>query len=94
MYQSLVYHWVAEMKTTRLVLAVMTLLVRNTNAGTQEQLEACRQQIDSLDQRIVELVQERAQVVERLGKIKGEAHLPVFNRPIDWIFSWAMTPEW
>jgi hypothetical protein len=41
------------MKATRLVLAVMTLLARNTNAGTQEQLEACRQQIDSLDQRIV-----------------------------------------
>jgi hypothetical protein len=40
------------MKTTQLVLAVMTLLARNTNAGTQEQLEACRQQIDSLDQRI------------------------------------------
>ncbi len=46
------------MKTTRLVLTVMTFLVQNTNAGTQEQLEACRQQIDSLDQRIVELVQE------------------------------------
>jgi chorismate mutase / prephenate dehydratase len=45
--------------------------------GTQEQLEACRQQIDSLDQRIVELVQERAQVVESVGKIKREAHLPV-----------------
>ena len=65
------------MKTTRLVLAVMTFLVHNTNADTQEQLEACRQQIDSLDQRIVELVQERAQVVEKVGKIKREAHLPV-----------------
>jgi hypothetical protein len=30
------------MKTTRLVLAVMTLFARNTNAGTQEQLEATR----------------------------------------------------
>jgi chorismate mutase len=76
-YQSLVYHRVPEMKTTRLVLAVMTFLIHNTNAGTQEQLEACRQQIDSLDQRIVELVQERAQVVEKVGKIKREAHLPV-----------------
>jgi chorismate mutase len=65
------------MKTTRLVLAVMTLLARNTNAGTQEQLEACRQQIDSLDQRIVELVQERARVVEKVGNIKREAHLSV-----------------
>ena len=73
----MVYHRVPEMKTTRLVLAVMTFLVHNTNAGTQEQLQACRQQIESLDQRIVELVQERAQVVEKVGKIKREAHLPV-----------------
>jgi chorismate mutase len=65
------------MKATRLVLAVMTLLALNTNAGTQEQLEACRQQIDSLDQRIVEIVQERARVVEKVGDIKREAHLPV-----------------
>lgn len=65
------------MKTTRLVLAVMTLFARNTNAGTQEQLEACRQQIDSIDQRIVELVQERARVVEKVGNIKREAHLSV-----------------
>ena len=65
------------MKTTRLVLAVMTLFALNSNGGTQERLEACRQQIDSLDQRIVELVQERARVVEEVGDIKREAHLPV-----------------
>jgi chorismate mutase / prephenate dehydratase len=55
----------------------MTLLALDTNGGTQERLEACRQQIDSLDQRIVELVQERARVVEEVGDIKREAHLPV-----------------
>jgi chorismate mutase / prephenate dehydratase len=55
----------------------MTLLALNTDAGTQEQLEACRQQIDSLDQRIVELIQERARVVEQVGNIKRQAHLPV-----------------
>lgn len=65
------------MKTTPLVLAVMTLFGLDANAGSQEQLEACRQQIDSLDQRIVELVQQRAQVVEQVGNIKREAHLPV-----------------
>src|ERR1700730_17256292 len=64
-------------ETTRLVLAVMTLFVLDAKAGPQEQLEACRQQIDSLDQRIVELVQQRARVVEEGGKIKREAHLPV-----------------
>jgi chorismate mutase len=55
----------------------MTLFVLDAKAGPQEQLEACRQQIDSLDQRIVELVQQRARVVEEVGKIKREAHLPV-----------------
>lgn len=65
------------MKTPGSVLAVMTFLTLNTNAGTQEQLEACRRQIDSLDQRIVELVQERARMVEQVGNIKREAHLPV-----------------
>jgi chorismate mutase len=66
-----------SMKTTRLVLAVLTLLAANTRAGTQEQLAAYREQIDSLDQRIVELFQERARVVEEVGNLKREAHLPV-----------------
>ena len=47
------------------------------NAGTQEQLAAYRQQIDSLDQRIIELCQQRARVVEEVGNVKREAHLPV-----------------
>ena len=65
------------MKTMRLVFAVMTLLPLESRAGTQEQLSACREQIDSLDQRIVQLIQERAQVVAEVGKIKRDAHLPV-----------------
>jgi chorismate mutase len=65
------------MKTTRLVLAIMTLFAGHINAGTQEQLAAYRQQIDSLDQRIIELFQQRARVVEEVGNVKREAHLPV-----------------
>jgi chorismate mutase len=65
------------MKTTRLFLAVLTLFAGHTIAGTQEQLAAYRQQIDSVDQRIVELFQQRARVVEEVGKIKRQAHLPV-----------------
>ena len=65
------------MKIMRLVLTVMTLFAADTNAGTQEQLAAYRQQIDSLDQRIVELIQQRARAVEEVGNIKREAHLPV-----------------
>jgi len=65
------------MKTTRSALAVMTLFAADTNAGTQEQLAAYRHQIDSLDQRIVELIQQRARAVEEVGNIKREAQLPV-----------------
>ena len=59
-----------------LVLAVMTFAL-NLNAGTDERLAACRQQIDTLDQRIVGLIQERARIVAEVGDIKREAHLPV-----------------
>ena len=62
---------------TLLVSVVMNLLVLETRAGTQERLAACREQIDSIDQRIVQLVQDRARVVEEVGNIKREAHLPV-----------------
>jgi chorismate mutase len=65
------------MKITRLVLVLMTLFAANTRAGTQEQLATYREQIDSLDQRIVELFQQRARVVEEVGNIKRQAHLPV-----------------
>ena len=61
------------MKTTPLLLAVMTFAL-NLNAGPEESLAACRQQIDTLDQRIVELIQERARVVAQVGDIKREAH--------------------
>jgi chorismate mutase len=65
------------MKTTRLVLAFMTLFAAETPAGTQDRLAGCRRHIDALDQRIVELLQQRARVVEEVGNIKREAHLPV-----------------
>lgn len=56
--------------------AVRTLSTE-THAGTQDRLAGCRRQIDALDQRIVELFQQRARVVEEVGNIKREAHLPV-----------------
>jgi chorismate mutase-like protein len=55
----------------------MTLFALETKAGTEEQLAAYRQQIDFLDQRIVKLIQDRARVVEEVGKLKREAHQPV-----------------
>jgi chorismate mutase len=65
------------MKTSRLILAFMTLFATETPAGTQDRLAGCRRQIDALDQRIVELFQQRARVVEEVGNIKRGAHLPV-----------------
>ena len=65
------------MKTIAILLLFMPLLTADTKAGTQDRLEACRQQIDSLDQRLVEMIQERARVVQQVGAIKREAHLPV-----------------
>jgi len=41
----------------------MTLFAADINAGTQEQLATYRQQIDSLDQRIVELLEQRARAM-------------------------------
>ena len=55
----------------------MTRLAPNSNAGIEQRLAACREQIDTLDQRILELIQERARLVAKVGDIKREAHLPV-----------------
>ena len=68
------------MKTTVILFAFMNSLTRNTEAGSQERLTACRQEIDSIDQRLVELIQERARVVQEVGSIKGGAHLPVTDK--------------
>jgi chorismate mutase/prephenate dehydratase len=65
------------MKMTKIILAVITPFALNMDAGTQERLEACRQEINSLDQRLVELIQERARLVEEVGAIKREAGLAV-----------------
>jgi chorismate mutase len=40
-------------------------------------LATCREKIDSLDQRILQLAQDRARVVQQVVNIKREAHLPV-----------------
>ena len=66
-----------SMRTNRIIFAALTLFAVNMEAGTTERLEACRQEIDTLDQRLVELIQQRARVVEEVGNIKREAHLAV-----------------
>jgi chorismate mutase len=65
------------MKKISILTAFMPLLPTNTKVGTQKRLATYRQQIDSIDQRLVELIQERARVVQKVGAIKQEAHIPV-----------------
>jgi chorismate mutase-like protein len=42
-------------------------------------LGRCREQIDDVDRRIIALLNERTNVVEEIGRIKGEAHLAVYE---------------
>jgi chorismate mutase len=65
------------MSTVRLVIVAIAMFTLETRAGTQEKLAAYRSQIDSVDQRIVQLLQQRARIVEEVRTTKQDAHLPV-----------------
>jgi chorismate mutase len=45
----------------------------------QAALGQCRERIDEVDRRIVALLNERTDIVEEIGRIKGEAQLPVYE---------------
>ena len=42
-------------------------------------LDRCRQQIDALDLRILELLNQRAGIVEQIGHIKKSAEMPIYE---------------
>lgn len=42
-------------------------------------LARCRERIDHVDLRILELLNERTSIVEEIGRIKREAELPVYE---------------
>ena len=42
-------------------------------------LVLCREEIDRLDVRLVELLNQRTMIVERIGRIKRELHLPIYE---------------
>lgn len=44
-----------------------------------EALARCRQRIDDLDRRLVDLLNERTSVVEEIGRIKGEAQMAIYE---------------
>jgi chorismate mutase len=51
-------------------------------------LGQCRERIDDVDRRIVALLNERTNVVEEIGRIKGKAQLPVYEpKREDQVFS-------
>ena len=46
---------------------------------SQDKLANCRRQIDALDVQIVELLNQRTQVVHEIGRIKREFALPIYE---------------
>ncbi len=42
-------------------------------------LAACRQRIDALDLRILELLNERTRIVEEIGRLKRQLDLPIYE---------------
>jgi chorismate mutase len=50
-----------------------------TREEARQALADCRRQIDEIDRLIVHHLNQRARVVERIGRIKQEADLPVLE---------------
>jgi chorismate mutase-like protein len=50
-----------------------------TPEQAQESLNACRGEIDSIDRRLVALLNERSRVVERIGQVKQQMSMPVYE---------------
>jgi len=50
-----------------------------TENEARQKLEEYRVLIDEVDRRIVRLLNERTSVVENIGRVKREAHLPIYE---------------
>jgi chorismate mutase-like protein len=42
-------------------------------------LDRCRERIDEIDRRLVELLNERTSIVEEIGRVKREANLAIYE---------------
>jgi chorismate mutase-like protein len=49
------------------------------NENTLETLDHCRVQIDSIDLRLLDLLNERTSIVEKIGRVKQQHHLAVYE---------------
>lgn len=50
-----------------------------TPEEAKQALDACRHEIDAIDRRLVALLNERSRVVERIGAVKEQVSLPVYE---------------
>jgi monofunctional chorismate mutase len=62
---------------TLLVVSAIGCVALGEQASSQEQLVTSRGQIDKIDRQIVDLINQRAAVVAKIGKIKAVAGLPI-----------------
>jgi chorismate mutase/prephenate dehydratase len=62
------------MRYALFVCLAVTLLAQNTDLT--QALDSSRQRIDSIDDQIVKLLNERAQEVRKVGLIKKQLHVP------------------
>jgi len=46
---------------------------------SMEELAECRRKIDTLDMRLLELLNERTRIVEQIGRIKQHLSLPIYE---------------
>jgi chorismate mutase/prephenate dehydratase len=68
------------MSSTRrfvLSLAFLPVMMAGQSRRQPEGLQAYREKIDAVDQRIVELLSERARIVQDVGRLKRKAQMPV-----------------
>jgi chorismate mutase len=42
-------------------------------------LSGCRERVDAVDRQMIELLNERSRIVTEIGRIKGEAKLPIYE---------------
>jgi chorismate mutase-like protein len=47
--------------------------------GARRALAQCRERIDEIDRRLVELLNERTTIVEEIGRVKKEAQLAIYE---------------
>lgn len=50
-----------------------------TEEQAKQALAGCRERIDAVDLRILDLINERTRIVQEIGSIKLEARLPIYE---------------